>query len=26
VARPLAVLAAWGVTSFVVGLRIFRWG
>jgi len=26
VARPLAVLAAWGVTSFAVGLRIFRWG
>jgi ABC-type multidrug transport system permease subunit len=26
VARPLAILAAWGVTSFAVGLRIFRWG
>jgi ABC-type multidrug transport system permease subunit len=25
VARPLLVLAAWGVASFVVGLRIFRW-
>jgi len=25
VARPLAVLGAWGVASFVVGLRIFRW-
>jgi ABC-type polysaccharide/polyol phosphate export permease len=23
---PLAVLAAWGVVSFVVGLRVFRWG
>jgi ABC-type polysaccharide/polyol phosphate export permease len=26
VARPLAVLAAWGAASFAVGLRIFRWG
>jgi ABC-2 type transport system permease protein len=26
VARPLAVLTAWGVGSFAVGLRIFRWG
>jgi len=26
VLRPLALLAAWGVTSFAVGLRIFRWG
>jgi ABC-type multidrug transport system permease subunit len=25
VARPLAVLAAWGVASFAVGLKIFRW-
>ena len=26
VARPLAVLAAWGVASFGLGMRIFRWG
>jgi ABC-type multidrug transport system permease subunit len=26
VARPLAILTAWGVGSFAVGLRIFRWG
>jgi ABC-type multidrug transport system permease subunit len=26
IARPLAILAAWGVASFGVGLRIFRWG
>jgi ABC-2 type transport system permease protein len=26
VARPLAILAAWGVASFGIGLRIFRWG
>jgi ABC-2 type transport system permease protein len=26
VARPLAVLGAWGVGSFAVALRIFRWG
>jgi ABC-2 type transport system permease protein len=26
VARPLAVLAAWGVASFALGLRVFRWG
>jgi len=26
VARPLGVLAAWGVASFGVALRIFRWG
>jgi ABC-type multidrug transport system permease subunit len=26
VAGPLAVRAAWGVGSFAVGLRIFRWG
>jgi ABC-type polysaccharide/polyol phosphate export permease len=25
VARPLLVLAAWGVASFAIGLRIFRW-
>lgn len=25
VARPLGILAVWGVVSFVVGLRIFRW-
>jgi ABC-2 type transport system permease protein len=25
-ARPLAVLAAWGAGSFALGLRIFRWG
>jgi ABC-type polysaccharide/polyol phosphate export permease len=24
-ARPLAVLAAWGAASFVVALRWFRW-
>jgi ABC-2 type transport system permease protein len=26
VLRPVAVLAAWGVVSFTVGLKIFRWG
>ena len=26
VARPLAILAAWGVGTFVAALRIFRWG
>jgi len=26
VARPLAILGAWGLASFGVGLRIFRWG
>jgi ABC-2 type transport system permease protein len=26
VARPLAVLAAWGLGSFGLGLRTFRWG
>ena len=26
VARPLAVLGAWGLGSFAVALRIFRWG
>jgi ABC-2 type transport system permease protein len=26
VARPLAVLAAWGAGSFALGLRVFRWG
>jgi ABC-2 type transport system permease protein len=26
VARPLVVLAAWGIASFGVGLRIFKWG
>jgi ABC-type multidrug transport system permease subunit len=26
VARPLAVLGAWGAGSFALGLRIFRWG
>src|SRR5215471_3358673 len=26
VARPLALLAAWGGASFAVGVRIFRWG
>jgi ABC-2 type transport system permease protein len=26
VARPLAVLGAWGVGSFALALRIFRWG
>jgi hypothetical protein len=26
VAKPLAVLAGWGVGSFAVGLKIFRWG
>jgi ABC-type polysaccharide/polyol phosphate export permease len=26
VARSLVVMAAWGVTSFVVGVRAFRWG
>jgi ABC-type multidrug transport system permease subunit len=25
VARPLAVLAGWGLASFAVGVRIFRW-
>ncbi len=25
VARPLAVMAGWGIASFVVGVRIFRW-
>ncbi|HET6148133.1 MAG TPA: ABC transporter permease [Polyangia bacterium] len=25
VARPLAVLACWGIAGFVAGLRIFRW-
>lgn len=25
VAQPLAVLCAWGVASFAVGLKIFRW-
>jgi ABC-type polysaccharide/polyol phosphate export permease len=25
VARPLAILAAWGAASFAVGLRIFKW-
>jgi hypothetical protein len=24
-ARPLAVLACWGVACFLGGLRIFRW-
>jgi ABC-2 type transport system permease protein len=24
-ARPLAILAVWGIASFVAGLRIFRW-
>jgi ABC-2 type transport system permease protein len=26
IARPLAILGAWGVGSFVAGVRIFRWG
>jgi ABC-type multidrug transport system permease subunit len=26
IARPLAILAGWGVGSFAFGLRIFRWG
>jgi ABC-2 type transport system permease protein len=26
VAKPLAVLSAWGVASFAAGVRIFRWG
>jgi ABC-type multidrug transport system permease subunit len=26
VLRPLALLAGWGIASFAVGLRIFRWG
>jgi ABC-type multidrug transport system permease subunit len=26
VARPLAILGAWGLASFGVGLKIFRWG
>ena len=26
VARPLVVLGVWGVTGFVAGLRIFKWG
>jgi ABC-type multidrug transport system permease subunit len=26
IARPLAILVAWGVASFGIGLRIFRWG
>ena len=26
VARPLAVLLAWGAAAFAAGLRIFRWG
>jgi len=25
VARPLAVVVAWGVVSFAVALKIFRW-
>ena len=25
VARPLAILAGWGLSSFIVGVRIFRW-
>jgi ABC-type multidrug transport system permease subunit len=25
VARPLGVMAGWGIASFVVGVRIFRW-
>jgi ABC-type multidrug transport system permease subunit len=25
VARPLAILAGWGLSSFTVGVRIFRW-
>jgi hypothetical protein len=25
VARPLGVLAGWGIASFAVGVRIFRW-
>ncbi len=25
VARPLAILAGWGLSSFLVGVRIFRW-
>jgi hypothetical protein len=24
-ARPVAVVTVWGVTSFAVALRIFRW-
>ncbi|HVZ73542.1 MAG TPA: ABC transporter permease [Polyangia bacterium] len=26
VAKPLAILSAWGVASFAAGVRIFRWG
>jgi ABC-type multidrug transport system permease subunit len=26
VLKPLAILSAWGVGSFALGLRIFRWG
>ncbi|HVU53333.1 MAG TPA: ABC transporter permease [Polyangia bacterium] len=26
VGRPLAILGGWGVASFGVGLRVFRWG
>ena len=26
VARPLAVMAAWGLACFAAGLRLFRWG
>jgi hypothetical protein len=25
-AAPVAIVAGWGVVSFVVGLKIFRWG
>jgi ABC-type multidrug transport system permease subunit len=25
VARPIAVMAIWGLVSFVVALRLFRW-
>jgi hypothetical protein len=23
---PVAIVAAWGLASFAVGLKIFRWG
>ena len=25
-AAPVAIVAAWGIASFVVGLKVFRWG
>jgi hypothetical protein len=25
-AAPVAIVAGWGIASFVVGLKVFRWG